>query len=475
MDSDPLYYLAPDFEPGNLTVAELASVLTANDVPVPQTKAKKATYVELFQKHITGKRSQLLKQYKLAGSIKPSRRGIVAVAADGTERELGSSDEEEAHDTRSRSGRNRPTKNRRSSSVPAPEPQLSTRPTRARNQSPERLLARIHPDAEEAPPTRSGRNTRKKKADEQPRSQVNDFQSDGENSPPAKGNSRGRKEAVKTSPKPQRVAAAETPAPDTPRRRVQLRRMMSPSAGATDSERVPPPTVFTPKSKSTAQYDMATWVSKTVDVSDSVDDVYGTGPQALRALKNIPYEKDLQCQFHIPAVTRASQLIGIRLLDEKIFDEVLKRVAEAPNRLRLRDAVESWLAAHGITFGDKKLGSSMTPKHAAGGKSTAQFDFASWTQKDITMTETVDNIWGTGPATLKELKALPADYEFVGFYFCPAITTAGQLLGLRLLGKDEFAKVGEEAFRSTILAHCGPLCRSWTSPTRRSSPPTRRG
>lgn len=173
-----------------------------------------------------------------------------------------------------------------------------------------------------------------------------------------------------------------------------------------------------------------------------MDDVYGTGPGALRALKNIPFEKDLQCQIHVPAITRASQLIGLRLLDENIFNEILKKVAEAPNRLRLRDAVEGWLNAHGITFGDKKLGSSMTPKHASTSKSsTADYDFATWVEKPITTSETVDSIWGTGPVTLDQLKALPMDAEFVGFFFVPAITTAAQLLGLRLVGKDEFDKV----------------------------------
>jgi hypothetical protein len=197
--------------------------------------------------------------------------------------------------------------------------------------------------------------------------------------------------------------------------------------------------MFSPK-KSTAQYDMPAWVKKTVDTTDPVDDVYGTGPQTLRALKNIPFEKDLQTQFHIPAVTRASQLIGLRLLDGKIFEEVITRVAEAPNRVRLRDAVEGWLSHHGFTFAGEKLGSAAAHKHASASKSTANYDFATWTEKPITMTETVDGIYGTGPVTLEELKALP-DSEFGSWFFVPAITNAAQLIGLRLLGKEEFDKV----------------------------------
>jgi hypothetical protein len=202
-----------------------------------------------------------------------------------------------------------------------------------------------------------------------------------------------------------------------------------------------PPTMFSPK-KSTAQFDMPTWVKKPVDTNDPVDDVYGTGPQTLRALKNIPFEKDLQSQFHIPAVSKASQLIGLRLLDAKIFEEVIARVAEAPNRGRLRDAVEGWLSNHGFTFAGAKLGSAAAHKHASGSKSTANYDFATWTEKSITMTETVDAIYGTGPVTLKELQALSHDSEFVGWFFVPAITNAAQLIGLRLLGRDEFDKVG---------------------------------
>lgn len=230
-------------------------------------------------------------------------------------------------------------------------------------------------------------------------------QSEGENSPPSKMNV------------------------ETPRKRVQLRRgPATPSTSSAPKANLGPVSMSSPK-KPTALNDMGTWIKKTVDVSDPIDDVYGLGPQALRALKNIPFEKDLQCQLHLPAISRASQVFGLRLLDEKIFAQTLDRIVDAHDRHRLQDAAEGWLAAHGISFGSQH-------SEAALGEG-----FEAWAGKPFAISESVDAIWGTGSLALAELKSLPADHEFSGWYFVPAITHAAQLIGLRLLGKDEFDKV----------------------------------
>jgi hypothetical protein len=101
--ADSLYYLSPNFDPAGLTVSELASILAANDVLVPQVKARKSVYVELFQKNIASKRTELLKRYTT--SVKPKTKGVVEVGMDGQERELGGSDLEDERYSKGKSNK----------------------------------------------------------------------------------------------------------------------------------------------------------------------------------------------------------------------------------------------------------------------------------------------------------------------------------------------------------------------------------
>lgn len=96
--ADPFYYLAPGFDPNHLTIAELSSILAANDISVPQSKAKKSAYVELFLKNITTRRAELLKRYKVG--VKAKATGIVAVSPGGTENKLDGSDFEDEKETK---------------------------------------------------------------------------------------------------------------------------------------------------------------------------------------------------------------------------------------------------------------------------------------------------------------------------------------------------------------------------------------
>ncbi|KAJ3335046.1 hypothetical protein HDU93_006604 [Gonapodya sp. JEL0774] len=60
VDTDDLEaYLADDFDPSTATVQSLKSILTKNQVTIPSTAQKKDVYVQLFNEHITPKRTQL--------------------------------------------------------------------------------------------------------------------------------------------------------------------------------------------------------------------------------------------------------------------------------------------------------------------------------------------------------------------------------------------------------------------------------
>ncbi|KAJ9102279.1 hypothetical protein QFC19_004827 [Naganishia cerealis] len=75
----PDVYLAPNFEPSSLKVAQLRGVLFAHQVHVPST-AKKADLVSLFEDNVRPRAQKLLSD---ASSVKPSSQGITEIGHDG--------------------------------------------------------------------------------------------------------------------------------------------------------------------------------------------------------------------------------------------------------------------------------------------------------------------------------------------------------------------------------------------------------
>lgn len=77
----PDVYLAPDFNPATLKVAQLRGILYEHSIPVPSA-SKKADLVSLFQTHIKLKADEY---FERAASVQPSVEGIREVGNDGVE------------------------------------------------------------------------------------------------------------------------------------------------------------------------------------------------------------------------------------------------------------------------------------------------------------------------------------------------------------------------------------------------------
>ncbi|GHJ85560.1 hypothetical protein NliqN6_1962 [Naganishia liquefaciens] len=75
----PQVYLAPNFEPSSLKVAQLRGILYAHDVQVPST-AKKADLVKLFEDRVRPGAKKLLSD---ASTVRPSSVGITEIGHDG--------------------------------------------------------------------------------------------------------------------------------------------------------------------------------------------------------------------------------------------------------------------------------------------------------------------------------------------------------------------------------------------------------
>ncbi|KAJ9125446.1 hypothetical protein QFC22_000407 [Naganishia vaughanmartiniae] len=75
----PNVYLAPNFEPSALKVAQLRGILFAHQITVPST-AKKADLVQLFEDNVRPRAQKLLSD---ASSVKPSNKGITEIGHDG--------------------------------------------------------------------------------------------------------------------------------------------------------------------------------------------------------------------------------------------------------------------------------------------------------------------------------------------------------------------------------------------------------
>ncbi|KAJ3042887.1 hypothetical protein HDV00_006448 [Rhizophlyctis rosea] len=75
MDPDAPY-LAPSYDPAAHTISDLLSILSAHNVPLPTSRARKSVYIDLFNTHIAAKRDQILKSLQ---SVVPNGDGIVLV------------------------------------------------------------------------------------------------------------------------------------------------------------------------------------------------------------------------------------------------------------------------------------------------------------------------------------------------------------------------------------------------------------
>ncbi|KAJ1555479.1 hypothetical protein HK096_003899 [Nowakowskiella sp. JEL0078] len=69
----PIYLSNPDFDPSTLTINELTSILSANDVVLPAVRSKKDTYVTLFNQHIIRNREKLINNITKASQRTPKR------------------------------------------------------------------------------------------------------------------------------------------------------------------------------------------------------------------------------------------------------------------------------------------------------------------------------------------------------------------------------------------------------------------
>jgi hypothetical protein len=67
------YYLESEFDSKKLTIAQLTSILSKHNVKLPSTSQRKYVYVELFDKEIKAKASQILAELN---GVEPSDSGI---------------------------------------------------------------------------------------------------------------------------------------------------------------------------------------------------------------------------------------------------------------------------------------------------------------------------------------------------------------------------------------------------------------
>lgn len=86
-------YLAKDFDPASLRVADLRNLLTKHDIHYPSS-AKKAMLVQIFQDDLKSKAKSILGK---KSKVKPSGKGIIVVAPeqDDVSEDIKLEDEEE--------------------------------------------------------------------------------------------------------------------------------------------------------------------------------------------------------------------------------------------------------------------------------------------------------------------------------------------------------------------------------------------
>jgi len=96
--------------------------------------------------------------------------------------------------------------------------------------------------------------------------------------------------------------------------------------------------------KSTAAFSIDEFAQKTLE-NTPVDDVYGTGPKTLENLANLSSKEAVK----LPNITFAHQLIGLYLLDEQLYDNVMLKVQGLQqNREHIKDCIRAWCNQHGI-------------------------------------------------------------------------------------------------------------------------------
>jgi hypothetical protein len=97
--------------------------------------------------------------------------------------------------------------------------------------------------------------------------------------------------------------------------------------------------------KSTAAFSIEAFAKKNLETTTPVDDVFGTGPKTLENLANLSSRPGVK----LPNITFAHQLIGLYLLDEHLYDEVMLKVQGLQqNREHIKSSLKQWCIQHGI-------------------------------------------------------------------------------------------------------------------------------